>query len=555
MVFGMNNYVQKYLRIKTVLLLCCLLSDTMYGLDIKKQVAEELDQQLYGDKEVLDFEKIARRKLGKAYKPEYTDRHYQDYYTLPNWPYYSIFFYHTNFIQLTASFETASQAYSSSGKNENLAKLAFGEKPITIQEILLVSKLVALNKLVLPPVDPATAQMCPGLASSTVSPGDITCFGPSAGGSADLVTLTSCGYFLGALANQALTFDASERTYNVALNAARNFFKGAMSLGFHVPVVIKSHSLRLATQTIDCAIKSNIDCVDSANPGNVAVNFSQAYGTLSNFFDAILAAKCITFNHKNTQVALGDLSLFANFTIDSKMFTKCMAGGLLVIPTGKKRNASQLWPVDFGNGGFVELGIFGSMLWGHNKIWNPYIHAKLSGSFKADVSRRVPRIVTYAPTDQPSGVSPASQNINLILGSGVGLKSAADGGAFSFPDSTIRGFADSVQCIKLRPGIDFLLRLGNSFGRLPSKYGHLDVYYDLFLKGKTHASGGCDTSCSITTAGIWEANTYRVSHTAGLKYTYQWDEHGRFGLGGSYVFAGRNTPQTFGLGLEINIDF
>jgi len=282
-----------------------------------------------------------------------------------------------------------------------------------------------------------------------------------------------------------------------------------------------------------------------------------------------LAAKCLSFNRCGTEVSLGDLTSYANFTIHSEMFTKLMTGLTVVFPTGKKRNASQLWPTDFGNGGFFEVGVFGSALWGSGKIWNPYIHASVNGFFSGNVQRRVPLAISYAPTTQPSGVSPASQNINLILGDGVGLKSAADGGAFCYPDSTIRGFADTVQRIKIRKGPEFLLRVGNSFGLVPSKHGHIDVSYSLLLKGRDHVSAcpaaACSTPCPTTSTvapasprlvtDVWTANTYMVSHTAALRYDYQWNPDCRFDIGASYVFAGRNTPKTFGIDLGVSVDF
>lgn len=561
---GMNRSLQKsfYIsRMRYFMLLAsfCFTMQSSYGFswfsnngvsdaEIKKQVAEELSLQLAEKEnltnEIADFEKDVRRKLAKKEKLPYTGKHYQKYYPLPYWPYYSTFFYHKHFIQVDATFETASQAYASDGSSRDLSKIVFGDKTITVQDVLLASKLVALDKVLLPCASAQTAIDCPNLVG-TVTPQ--TCLDPVP----NAVAVNNKGYFLGALANQELEFDANEQIYQVALNYACNFNKGDIALGLHLPLVIKSHKLSLETKDIDCAIKQNLDCIEGANPDNLALNFSKKYGTLENFVNAILAGKCINFNHKDTHVGLGDLSAFINFNIHSVAFTRLMAGLVLLVPTGKKRNPSDLWPVEFGNGGFVELGFFGSALWGSGGVINPYIHTKATISFAANVSRRVPCMVNYSG-NQPDGTSPADAGIKLVLGDGVALKSGP-AGAFCLPDSTVRGFADSVQRIHLRKGPELFIRVGNIFYGAPTDHGYIDIYYDLLVKGRDHLSSG--QSFSSITSDVLLANTDRISHTFGASYNYQFDAYWRLRCGTSYVVAGRNTPQAFGLNLAFNVDF
>lgn len=515
------------------------------------QQKQEISQESFIEKRVREevAEKLAEDKKKKMRWPA-SRRRYKKIYPLPFWPYYTLFFDHRDMIQITADFQFASQAYSSHGASEDLSKLAFGQAPITLQNILLVSSLIQQDKFILPCVSQAVATACPTLVTQVTPGSGAAC---NFGGVSPQYTVNKNGYYLGALACQVFDFDASEHNYQVALNYSRNFAHGDVTVGFHVPVIAKSHTLTLNPTCIDPAIQANLNCIAN-NSGNSALNFTQTYGTLENFFQAILNAKKITFNHKSTDVALGDFVGFLNFRVHSPRVSRLMFGASVLIPTGRKRNPSQLWPVEFGNGGFVELAGFGSVLWGNGGVWNPYLHAKVSGSIAAHVERRVPQIVSYnASNPALTGQSPCAAGLNILLSSAVGLQSAANGGAFCQPDSTVRGFADTVHRIKIHRGPEFFGQLGNIFAGIFSRKDFLDLYYDLFLKGRDYLAS--TQNRTTLSPDIWTANTFRVSHTIGLNYSYQFNESYRARLGGSYVFAGRNTPKTFGIDLQLNIDF
>jgi len=526
----------------------------------KEQEAEKEAQRIAEQEAEQKAEKEAQRiaeqeatceaQKKNSWHDSSSHRRYEKIYPLPNWPYYTLFFDHKDMVQVTAEFQGASQAYSSRGASQDLSKLVFGDCAITLQEILLVSKLIQQDKLILPCVPCSAQTTCPTLVDTVVPGSDSAC---DFGTLPPQCSVNKKGYYLGALACQKFEFDACEQNYQVALNYSRNFKKGDVTVGFHVPMVVKSHKLTLKTKDIDPAVKKNLMCIEQ-NSTNIALNFTKTYGTLENFFCAILQKKGISFNHKNTELGMGDFVGFVNFRVHAPQFSRLMLGASILLPTGRKREPSQLWPKDFGNGGFVEFAGFASALWGNCGIWNPYLHAKVSGSVSAKIDRRVPEIISYdASNPALTGQSPCAAGLNIILSDAVGLKSLANGGAFCFPDSTIRGFADTVHRIKIRPGPELFVRAGNTFAGIFSRNDFLDLYYDFMVKGRDYLASTQDRR--TLTPGIWTANTFRMSHTIGLNYSYQFNEKYRARFGGSYVFAGRNTPKTFGLDLSLNIDF
>ena len=133
---------------------------------------------------------------------------------------------------------------------------------------------------------------------------------------------------------------------------------------------------------------------------------------------------------------------------------------------------------------------------------------------------------------------------------GVPLKSLSFS---SVVDTTFRRFATETLRIKIHPGPSFNARIGNMFERFISNKGFLDVYYDLYAKGKKHVGAKLDTSKWDAT--ILKQNSYKMEHKLGLNFAYQFDKHVRFELGGKYTFMGRNVAEIWEANTAIRADF
>ena len=76
------------------------------------------------------------------------------------------------------------------------------------------------------------------------------------------------------------------------------------------------------------------------------------------------------------------------------------------------------------------------------------------------------------------------------------------------------------------------------------------MYYDLNIQGRDHIHH----TATLDTEPLTR-HTTKIGHTLGLDYSYQHDNGLRLRLGGGYVFAGQNTPQTLSFQGAINYDF
>ena len=68
-------------------------------------------------------------------------------YKLPNLPFEGIFFHRRELVHGELTFDVAVQAFGSSGRARDLSVIRFGSDPITVKDILLVSKLAKDGKL------------------------------------------------------------------------------------------------------------------------------------------------------------------------------------------------------------------------------------------------------------------------------------------------------------------------------------------------------------------------------------------------------------------------
>ncbi len=286
------------------------------------------------------------------------------------------------------------------------------------------------------------------------------------------------------------------------------------------------------------------------------LQFYNKFDSLEDFVEEVLSRKGIALNKKETVAGLSDVVAYVNLDIPSRYFGRFVTGVSLLVPTARERDTGKLWYNDLGNGGFVETALFTSLLWQHSRWLNPYVHMKGSYSFAANVYRRIPMTNTYDGVNfnVDTRIGPGQPVHGLIIfGESLKLLSPPADPTFAEPDSTVRGFADQVKKIKIQPGATFFCRVGNTIDALFTYKGFLDLYYDLYVKGKDYISGRHVDDAYVPS--LINHNTWVISHTLGLDYSYQFDAQYRIRFGINYAFAGRNTPKTFGAELGFNAEF
>jgi hypothetical protein len=511
------------------------------------------------------YRECEQRSSSRHYTNRGFERTNGDIYLLPNWPFYSQFFQHGDLVQALFTFDTASQAYAGRGGTENLSKLIFGQNPITIQGILLASNLLELGDI---------TSAAPAFAAQVNSGAGV------AVGSDANIALTQANHFLGILANQEVKFDASLDQYVGAINYARSFRKGEVTVGFYIPIKMRSQKLRITNDisTTNRDLLLNVQNgpgnqvtvngvtytpgnTGTPTPTNTALYFFEQYDNLTDFVDDILSRKGLSFNHKQTILGFTDMTGYITVEFLSRHVERMLVGLSLLIPTASGRDTGKLWYTDLGNGGFVETAAYLSLLWQRNRWFNPYVHVKGTLGLGANVDRRVPKTNTYDGISTFNGIKDAvsggSTSGLIIFGETLNFSPIQPppavpptSKAFAVDDSSVRQFADQADRVKVTPGPQFFCRLGNTIDAVFGYKGFLDLYYDLQLRGKDYIRRN-----SPFDPGILTHNTASVSNTLGFNYSYQFDAQYRLRLGASYVFLGRNVGKTLGVDLTLNAEF
>ena len=141
------------------------------------------------------------------------------------------------------------------------------------------------------------------------------------------------------------------------IHYASNYYGGSLSVGFHIPVIGKTHRLRLKNE-IDPAIQTRLNVADAALVADPQFQFSKKYpGGLQDFLDDILNAKGMKISKSDvTRVDLGDIDGYVHVNIKSKYIDRFVCGGRLVLPISREKDFGELWNHELGNGGFIQVG-------------------------------------------------------------------------------------------------------------------------------------------------------------------------------------------------------
>jgi hypothetical protein len=427
-----------------------------------------------------------------------------EYYKLPAWPVTSIFFDQDDLIQLEFTHEWASSAWSSSGRTVDVTKLAFGQEPITVQEILFASKLLKQGKVA-------------------------------------AVDGTSNQHFLYLLADHPLTFKGRTQNQHCNISYIRRYKPAGVLLGFQIPIVRRENKIKLKS-------KISEELREELRKADQQIKFYDMYDDLEDFLEDILAKKNIEWDKKEDEIGLGDIITFVNFEIRSRHCERCVVGASVQFPSSRIRDIHALWDPELGNEGYTLFSIYGSLLFKKSQFFNPHVFAEFTVSPRARVDRRVPELKTYnAVKPVPGDKVP---NDFSIFGDQIKFTTTT---FKDIPDTTIRRFSTKTKRIKISRGEEFSFIFGNIFEKLFWKRAFLDIFYDFMTKGKDYLRKRVEDD--PFDGKTLSTNSWQVAHKIGTQFNYQFDDHWRILGDFLYTFAGRNVEKAYQFGIAVNAEF
>lgn len=460
---------------------------------IQESIEKEIEQELL--RSMTDSLPNRLKKQSKSYLQK------KGIYSLPEWPFHALFYKKNDLFHVALTGDFSSQSYSALGRTQNLSQLVFGRCPILIRDILLVSALAE-----------------DGLVSG--------------GGHPDAADFA-------VLAQQPLFFDASTYKIGFSFNYARHFCTNRLSIGLEMPVFFRSNQIRLTNRFKN-------ETQERLTPTEDGGRFKNK--TLKQFLIDILDAYGISYKQHNSRTGLGDILLFAHYDFSVKAFEHLIAGFKIVVPTSRGRSFERFWDPELGNGGHVLLGAYISGFSRVCKLFNPHVYTSLQIGCGNSFNMRVSKNVSFDGSDQgrfstllPNDCIPLSSNLFLLKDK-----------PFKRLDSCIREFGGNCRRVRITRGPEFFLRIGNVIEHFFFSRGFFDIYYDLLVKGKNYESRQYDKDFDAHT---WTKDTDVIAHKFGLDFKYQCNDEVRLGVGGSYIFAGKNVEKTIAIALKLNVEF
>ena len=483
-----------------------------------KRLRKELmiKDRMLKDEQVKDGMASWKEIRQKEVAQDFVDGKYADVYKVPAWPFEALFADHKkDLFRITAKYDYITDAFNSKGSSLDLSSLAFGEKAFDFRDVLLSLK---LNKN--------------GILDRSVANGVIwnSLLGKNAAGNATF------GYY-----DKQLKFCAKSEEYGLSLDYLR-YLKGKdVAFGVQLPIGYKAHTLKFNS---DVQAFGGID------------TFLAYHTMLRETLDWVLEPKGLSYLPKMSTTGIGDVSTFFNFQVNSRYFEKLIVGINATWPTAKEASTSKLWAPTLGNGGFTTLSAYLAALFNHQRTYfNPHFFLQATYQCTGNVNRRVPKMVKFSgKTDDALRTHDATNDtyIKDMMAYGDKVK-FIDDKAFSEWDTTIPAFADNARKVKVRPGPEVNLRIGNMFEKFIFRRAFLDIFYEFKAKWQDHIGGNIPSD--IWNVDSLKKDTHQIAQKLGLDYSYQFDSCSRMHLGMNYVIAGINVPQVFEAAFTLATEF
>jgi hypothetical protein len=272
-------------------------------------------------------------------------------------------------------------------------------------------------------------------------------------------------------------------------------------------------------------------------PGQTTLTqfFSHFEGIDDFFTRGVLAPKELELTVRQRRTSIGDVVMLTAFdaSLCSEWLDAFLIGMQWVFPTGNKQRATQIWPIELGNGGSYQFEPFIN-LYGNFCTWiNPVLYAGGRYSTHYTGWRRIPQLKTG------TGGEPL-QDTTVLIPAGFENYIVTPGTSFSNFDTTRLQFADQRVAAKVHPGSQFLFRIGNFTEEFLIESLDLGIFYDLYLSGKEKI-GVLDVGVFDT--NLLTQNSDTTQHIISWRLGYTHDEVLQAYVGSQHVIAGKNVPQ------------
>lgn len=455
-------------------------------------------------------------------REDYQNGRYADLYKSPAWPTQCTFSDDKAVIDLSLTYNHATDAYNNDGKRTDVSRLEFGYDPIRLEDISLAYKLAKENKVSVP--------------NANLSDGYITYYKKN-----DI----SFAFSLLHVDDKTFTVTPNGEVdhYHANLGLARYIWNNNVLVGVNAPLVHVKNDLKL-----------NIASSGSYTKGsNLHESIAQESSYLLN---SLLEAKGFK-EIGGSETGIGDVSVFVNIHTGARTFERVMAGFKATFDTGKNADPNKLWGPALGSG-HTQFSAYTSMLVDYNRAFNPHCFIEATYGMPSHKNLRVPVRVkkeanlvmvvgekTFNYTNATDSVTEQA----LSLG---GVVKHVAGQTFNEFDTKIKGFADQVHSVKIVPGMNFKVRVGNMVEKFIFRRGFLDVYYDLNVKFKDAGRGLNVQDYDLSHFGD---GTNSYAHKVGAEFSYQFDASSRFKAGAGYTFEGHNAPKNFELSTSLGYSF
>lgn len=440
-------------------------------------------------------------------REDYQNGRYADLYKSPAWPTQCTFSDDKAVIDLSLTYNHATDAYNNDGKRTDVSRLEFGYDPIRLEDISLAYKLAKENKVDL-----------------LIGGGDVLSF-------------------LGINKDYIMDINGKVDSYNTSLTLARYIWNNNVLVGVDAPLLYKKHDLKVRIQDRNSYQVGSND--------SLYLDFANAA-----YVNALLESKGFK-EIGGSETGIGDVSVFVNIHTGARTFERVMAGVKATFDTGKNADPNKLWGPALG-AGHTQFSAYTSMLVDYNRAFNPHCFIEATYGMPSHKNLRVPvRVKKESDTAMIVGekkfnyINATASVTEQALSLG-GVVTHIKDARFNEFDTKIKGFADQVHSVKIVPGMNFKVRVGNMVEKFIFRRGFLDVYYDLNVKFKDAGRGLNVQDYDLSLVG---AGTNSYAHKVGAEFSYQFDASSRFKAGAGYTFEGHNAPKNFELSTSLGYSF
>ena len=524
-----------------------------------QRINEDIEKLHVHESSIFKEKNVGAKK--KYIKSFYDSQDSIERYKLPAWPFYMLYTQNDNknLFRIDLKYDYATNAYDSSGSSKDITSLAFGEKDIQWQDLLMTLRLDKSGIL------KSYKALNPQTNAERINAG--------------IPSRVAWNLIKDELADKSLQFYGNVQELGTSINFFRYLIGKSLALGFQVPFAYKVHKLKLDSpidsfESLKKAVKlttlNNTSVAKDAAAYGAAISVLE-HNMMSETLNYLLEPKGLSYLPKMSIIGIGDVVTFLNSYIKTKTLERVLVGAKISWPTAKEAVAHKVWAPQLGNG-FTAFSVYASMLFdGQRKYLNPHMFVQATWNSPGHKKTRVPRIIKFdgkvvdGTGEIIDGINyykqvvydGADTEVNKFLeDEGVSFAQAIEYTqdlAYTEYDTQVPAFADNVKEVRIQSGAQVEMQLGNMFEGFIFRNAFLDLYYNFRAKWKDYIGGNLVRD--IWAVDLLKDNTYQIEHKIGGEFSYQFDSNTRFKLGLDFVFAGRNVAQNLEVFGSIAVEF